>query len=455
MTVPVPPTWKRPCTPYHAHVDCFSGAAGDMLLAACLDASERPQELLSYVTYCLTHGIPDLSEGAFNITMQRVRRGRMASIAGVHVQVHSKYGHSPAPVPTADISNNDDDNNDNSQPKQKRPRIVKKYGEQQILPSESSLYHHHDHGHTRDHGHVHSSTESNINDDHHHRKTTTLEKPSCTSTTSSSYPQQQPPPPTSSLSHTHNHHGHTHSHNDEGDNNNNNNTNPKLLGPLRNLPQIQTMLQDASDQWIPPWVKTMAIATFTNLAQAEATTHGVETVLNVHFHEVGAIDSIVDTVGTLLALYCLHVTSVSCSRLPIGEGTVWTSHGCLPVPAPATLRLMVNMPTCPGPLGVVTGELVTPTGAALLKTLCMHCPPKVTTTGKDKDGISMSSLASSSSPLLLSSSSSSLKDILENGRPPNFTLRKIGIGAGTKDFDKHPNILRLLLGDNVISSSCQ
>ena len=80
-----------------------------------------------------------------------------------------------------------------------------------------------------------------------------------------------------------------------------------------------------------------------------------------HFHEVGVVDSIVDTVGTLLALYHLGVDlgddsndlcAVSCSRLPIGEGAVWTDHGLLPVPAPATMRLMVGMPTCPGPKGV-------------------------------------------------------------------------------------------------------
>ena len=75
-------------------------------------------------------------------------------------------------------------------------------------------------------------------------------------------------------------------------------------------------------------------------------THGSESIDDVHFHEVGAIDSIVDTVGTCIALHCLGVTSVSCSRLPVGEGSVWTDHGLLPVPAPATLRLLVDMPVC-------------------------------------------------------------------------------------------------------------
>ena len=218
--------------------------------------------------------------------------------------------------------------------------------------------------------------------------------------------------------HDHNETSHAHSHSDHQHHTN---------GPMRNLPQIKKLLEDAPERYIPSWVKRISIAAFTELAKAEAATHGADTIESVHFHEVGAIDSIVDTVGTVLALYCLNVTTVSCSRLPMGEGTVWTAHGCLPVPAPATLRLLVDMPTCPGPLGIVTGELVTPTGAALLKALCLHCPP-----GNIEKNASM-------------------KAILAQGRPPSFTIRKVGIGAGTKDFEKHPNILRLLLGDTIVT----
>jgi len=178
------------------------------------------------------------------------------------------------------------------------------------------------------------------------------------------------------------------------------------------------MLLEAPMEHIPTWVQEHAIAAFTELAHAEAKTHGAASSDAVHFHEVGAVDSIVDTVGTLLALHALAVTSVSCSRLPLGEGTVWTDHGLLPVPAPATLRLMMGMPTCPGPKGI-TGELVTPTAAALLRVLVQQSAP--------------------------SSSSRTIE-----GRPPAFTIRQIGIGAGTKDFEKHPNILRLILGDCLV-----
>jgi uncharacterized protein (DUF111 family) len=202
-------------------------------------------------------------------------------------------------------------------------------------------------------------------------------------------------------------------------------------GPLRNLTEIKILLEESDDNFIAPWVKAMAIATFTELAKAEATTHGAGSIEAVHFHEVGAVDSIVDTVGTLVALHYLGATTFSCSRIPIGEGTVWTQHGILPVPAPATLRLLVGMPTCPGPMGVVTGELVTPTGAALLRTLCLIGLGTTTADSTTAD--------SKATPNKLT------------GRPPNFTIRTIGIGAGTKDFERHPNILRLLIGDDVVT----
>ena len=157
------------------------------------------------------------------------------------------------------------------------------------------------------------------------------------------------------------------------------------------------MLASSSSQYIPTQVARLTIDTFTALAHAEMHAHGSASIDDVHFHEVGAVDSIVDTVGTLLALYHLGVDlgggnkgqtgtesssskdsvddnegtptiAVTCSALPLGEGTVMTDHGLLPVPAPAALRLIIGMPTRPGPKGP-TGELVTPTAAALLRLL--------------------------------------------------------------------------------------
>jgi uncharacterized protein (DUF111 family) len=208
---------------------------------------------------------------------------------------------------------------------------------------------------------------------------------------------------------------------------------------LRNLPQITKMLQSAPSCHIPSRVASIAIEAFTALAHAEMRTHGAESIDQVHFHEVGAVDSIVDTVGTLLALHYLGVNlgddyddaaAVTCSPLPLGEGTVWTDHGLLPVPAFAAMRLMIGMPTCPGPKGV-TGELVTPTAAALLRVLAgvsSGCD------GKDREPYGQPTGVP--------------------GRPPSMIPRAVGIGAGSKDFERHPNVLRLILGDIMEQTQC-
>jgi hypothetical protein len=348
-----------------------------MLLASCLDASGDPEQLALVVAARIALGMPELN-GEFAITTTKVWRGKLGSVVGLHVKVRSKYHHAPAPVPK-----------DNYNINNKRPIRNDKDDENVHDTSDNK---HHEHMHDHDHHHSHNHDLGHHHHHHHHETS----------------------------SHSHSHHTYDDSHNSSLST-----TTTNTDGPLRNLPQIKKLLEGASDEYIDPWVKNLAIAAFTELAKAEAATHGAEGIDSVHFHEVGAVDSIVDTVGTLIALHCLNVTSITCSRLPIGEGTVWTAHGCLPVPAPATLRLLVDLPTCPGPLGVVTGELVTPTGAALLRALLHHCPP---------------SLPEKERELLL-----------QQGRPPNFTVRSIGIGAGTKDFEKHPNIIRLIIGDNVVS----
>lgn len=366
---------------FHAHFDCFSGAAGDMMLAACLDAAnydatgqqdqdKGAQEMMKRIAHCLRQGLPELAD-EFELECHRVWRG-MGSITALHVKVNSVHQHAAAPVPA--------------------PRAVlaadaadTSAGESTAVTVNVDAPHNHAHDHEHSHSHSHSHDDkSNQNDGDSH-------------------------------SHGQGHqHSHSHSHGDDDD---------ELKSKIRNLPQIRRMLEDAPEECIPLWVRDRAIATFTQLAQAEAAVHGASGVDAVHFHEVGAVDSIVDTVGTLLALHFLGAETVSCSRLPLGEGTVKTDHGLLPVPAPATLQLMIGMPTAPGPPGW-TGELVTPTGAALLRTLTMdNKNNNCTTAGKSK---------------------------VHGGRPPGFTLRKTGVGAGTKDFKQHPNVIRLLLGDDVL-----
>ena len=140
----------------------------------------------------------------------------------------------------------------------------------------------------------------------------------------------------------------------------------------------------------------------TVLAEAEAEVHGMP-VEKVHFHEVGAIDSIVDMLGAAVALELLGVDTLSCGALPISRGFVKCDHGLMPVPAPATAYLMRGLPT----VGVDRkGELVTPTGAAIVKALCETLGPT-----------------------------------------PAMTLRSVGYGAGDREDPKVPNLLRLMLGE--------
>jgi hypothetical protein len=131
--------------------------------------------------------------------------------------------------------------------------------------------------------------------------------------------------------------------------------------PARTLPAIEAIIggSDLSEQ-----VRWRSLAVFRRIARAEAAIHGT-TVEEVHFHEIGAVDSLVDVVGFACALERLGIERVYSSPLTLGSGTVQTEHGRLPAPAPATLALLaeVGAPTVPGPAAT---ELVTPTGAALL-----------------------------------------------------------------------------------------
>lgn len=152
---------------------------------------------------------------------------------------------------------------------------------------------------------------------------------------------------------------------------------------------------------LPESIKDQSISIFRLLAEAEAKVHGIN-INKVHFHEVGAVDSIVDIVGTVYALHLLEVQQVYASAVPFSHGRVKTKHGELPVPAPATMELLCGLPTYPVD---IDAELVTPTGAALLKGLAKSF-----------------------------------------GAPPPFTPQKVGYGAGKRDLP-FPNVLRVIIGE--------
>ncbi|WP_366923450.1 nickel pincer cofactor biosynthesis protein LarC [Metallumcola ferriviriculae] len=154
---------------------------------------------------------------------------------------------------------------------------------------------------------------------------------------------------------------------------------------------------------LPIIVKERSFEVFKRLAAAEAAAHNCS-VEDVHFHEVGAIDAIVDIVGTVLALHLLGIKKIYCSPLPFGSGFVKCEHGTLPVPGPAVLRLMEGFPIGEPPPGC-HGELTTPTGAALMTTLANF------------------------------------------SESANFILEKTGFGAGSRDLPI-PNAARVLIGQS-------
>jgi len=140
--------------------------------------------------------------------------------------------------------------------------------------------------------------------------------------------------------------------------------------PSRDWAEIRTLLHESA---LPPRVKERALAVFQRLAEAEAQVHGVP-VERVHFHEVGAVDSIVDIVGVVWGFELLGVEAIASGPFPLSRGWIETAHGRLPVPAPATAALLASAAVPTVPLDV-EAELVTPTGAALLVTLARFVRP--------------------------------------------------------------------------------
>jgi uncharacterized protein (TIGR00299 family) protein len=166
----------------------------------------------------------------------------------------------------------------------------------------------------------------------------------------------------------------------------------------RHLKDIVALIDDSR---LSDGVKQLSKQTFRALAAAEASIHG-ESVESVHFHEVGGVDSIIDIVGSFVGLEKLGIEAVYASRVHLGTGFVRSAHGKIPVPAPATLALLRNVPVYSTG---ITSELVTPTGAAVLVTLAR-----------------------------------------EFGNMPRMTVARTGYGAGSRELEI-PNLLRVCIGE--------
>jgi pyridinium-3,5-bisthiocarboxylic acid mononucleotide nickel chelatase len=276
--------------------------------------------------------------------------------------------------------------------------IVKHHGQAATHVDVELLAELHDHPHEHGHQHEHSGSGSH---DHPH-----------------DHGHQHEHSGYGSHDHQHNH-GHQHEHSEPGSHGHQHNHGHQhqsavidkeqhYHSPQRNLPIISELIDRAN---LPPRVTQWSKEVFRQLAIAEGIVHGIAPEL-VHFHEVGAVDAIVDIVGTCLGLDYLGIEEIYCSPLPTGGGTVKAAHGVMPVPVPAVLQLW-QARSVPVYSNGINLELVTPTGAALVVALAKQF-----------------------------------------GAAPAMQLQKIGLGAGTKQMTL-PNILRLWIGETADSSALE
>lgn len=149
-------------------------------------------------------------------------------------------------------------------------------------------------------------------------------------------------------------------------------------------------------------VKETSLSIFRKIGEAEGLIHGIS-LEKVHFHEVGAVDSIIDIVGASILINKLEIQKIKSSPVCVGAGKVHIDHGIYPIPAPATLEILKGVPL---QQSNIKSELTTPTGAAIVSVLSE-----------------------------------------EFCTVPSMTVQSVGYGAGTKDFDKHPNVLRVIIGE--------
>ncbi|MCP1494828.1 uncharacterized protein (DUF111 family) [Peribacillus frigoritolerans] len=225
-----------------------------------------------------------------------------------------------------------------------------------ILTSKSDQTHEHIHSHEQEHSHEYEHSHGNSHSHEHEH----------------------------SLGHEHNH-SHSHvPHNHHGS---------------RTYKQIVEAINEAN---INDSVANMSLAIFKKIGEAEGHIHGLP-LEKVHFHEVGAVDSIIDIIGAAILIDQLGIESVQSSAIPTGSGHIHIDHGIYPVPAPATLEILKGVPIASNDIRT---ELATPTGAAIAAVLAETF-----------------------------------------GSLPAMIVESIGYGAGTKTFENHPNVLRVIIGE--------
>jgi uncharacterized protein (TIGR00299 family) protein len=326
-----------------AYLECFSGISGDMFLGALLDAGVPPE--------VFARTVEALGVDA-RLEISRVDR---SGISATKVDVIAA-GEKELP----------------------REEFWQEALNTEALSTQQSAFSPvtassgaHSHSHGQEHAHAHSHSHGSHSHDHEHSHGFEISH-------------------NHSHSHEHNHshdHGHQHEHGSKHSH--------------RGLKEIRQIIHAAG---ISQSAKDRAIRIFEALGAAEAKVHNLD-IEKIHFHEVGAIDAIVDIVCASVGAEALGVDEWICSPLNVGGGTVVCAHGTFPIPAPATLELLKNAPVYSGE---IQKELVTPTGAAIVSVLASRF-----------------------------------------SQFPTMKTEKIGYGAGTRNFKNSPNVLRLTVGETA------
>lgn len=328
------------------YLDCYSGISGDMTLGALLDLGLAQQDL--------EKALGTLEVSGWRLEVQKVlKTGIRATYAQV-VVAEAEAGH-----------------HHHHHHSHHHEQDVHHSHEHSQAPSHSHPHDHHSHdNHSQDsYGH-----DAHRHHDHHgdHGRHQWGE-----------HPQDSQGQSNNAHSHSHDHTHHQHHHGDH-----------------RSFQDIRRLIEKSG---LPAEVREKSIEAFHRIGVVEADIHGT-TLDRIHFHEVGAVDSIVDLVGAIFGFHELGLKKVASSPVAVGGGTVKAAHGIMPVPAPATVRLLKGIPLTPGPN--TQSELTTPTGAALLSVL-----------------------------------------VTEGYGPlPAMAIEAVGYGAGTRDFSTHANTLRILTG---------
>jgi pyridinium-3,5-bisthiocarboxylic acid mononucleotide nickel chelatase len=336
-----------------AYLECFSGISGDMFLGALLDAGVPPE--------VFTRTVEALGVDA-RLEISRVDRSGISATkldviaAGEKELPREEFWAEAFSTQQSAVSN---------QQSALSPAKSSSVGHSHSQGEEHAHAHSHSHGH--EHSHCDEGSHSHSHEDSHDHGHSDDHGDSHSHT-----------PPGAAVPHEH---GHAHSH--------------------RGLKEIRQIIQTAA---ISQSAKDRAIRIFEALGAAEAKVHNTD-IEKIHFHEVGAIDAIVDIVCASVGAEVLGVDEWICSPLNVGGGTVVCAHGAFPIPAPATLELLKNAPMYSGE---IQKELVTPTGAAIVSVLASRF-----------------------------------------SQFPAMKTEKIGYGAGTRNFKNSPNVLRLTVGETA------